>query len=119
MARRLRPAGRTSVHHSAAATTVVPAVSTICSATQWPGSTDRGIDPRKNSSAVLAGPETLTLYNISGPEDFFVHVAVADNTPTATTRRRDHLATRPEAGHAPERPDLRPVAGRARRSGGC
>lgn len=44
-------------------------------------------------------PEVPALYNVTGPEDFFVQVAVAD---TAHLQRLiiDHLATRPEVGHA-------------------
>lgn len=51
------------------------------------------------TSAVLGFPETLALYNVSGPEDFFLHVAVSDS---ADLQRIivDHLATRPEVGHA-------------------
>jgi DNA-binding Lrp family transcriptional regulator len=51
------------------------------------------------SAAVLALPETLALYNVSGPEDYFLHVAVSDS---AQLQRiiMDQLATRPEVGHA-------------------
>ncbi|NDL58264.1 Lrp/AsnC family transcriptional regulator [Phytoactinopolyspora mesophila] len=51
------------------------------------------------TAAVLALPETLALYNVSGPEDFFLHVAVSDS---ADLQRiiMDQLATRPEVGHA-------------------
>lgn len=51
------------------------------------------------TSAVLGFPETLALYNVSGPEDFFLHVAVSDS---ADLQRiiMDQLATRPEVGHA-------------------
>jgi DNA-binding Lrp family transcriptional regulator len=51
------------------------------------------------TGAVLALPETLALYTVSGPDDFFLHVAVADS---AHLHRLivDHLATRPEVGHA-------------------
>lgn len=44
-------------------------------------------------------PEVLALYNVSGPEDFFIQVAVTDS---AHLQRLivDHLATRPEVGHA-------------------
>jgi DNA-binding Lrp family transcriptional regulator len=65
------------------------------------------------TTAVLALPETLALYNVSGPEDFFVHVAVADS---GHLQRLivDHLATRPEVGHAQthlifDRPLVAPV----------
>jgi DNA-binding Lrp family transcriptional regulator len=65
------------------------------------------------TAAVLALPETLALYNVSGPEDFFVHIAVTDS---AHLQRIivDHLATRPEVGHAQthlifDRPLLAPV----------
>jgi DNA-binding Lrp family transcriptional regulator len=51
------------------------------------------------TAAVLALPETLALYTVSGPDDFFLHVAVADS---AHLHRLivDHLTTRPEVGHA-------------------
>lgn len=51
------------------------------------------------TAAVLAMPEVMALYNVSGPEDFFVQVAVADS---AHLQRLivDHLATRAEVGHA-------------------
>jgi DNA-binding Lrp family transcriptional regulator len=65
------------------------------------------------TSAVLALPETLALYNVTGPEDFFLHVAVADS---AHLQRLiiDDLATRPEVGHAQthlifDRPMVSPV----------
>jgi DNA-binding Lrp family transcriptional regulator len=65
------------------------------------------------AAAVLALPEVLAFYNVSGPEDFFIHVAVADS---AHLQRLivDHLATRPEVGHAQthlifDRPLLAPV----------
>jgi DNA-binding Lrp family transcriptional regulator len=48
--------------------------------------------------AVLALPETVALYNVSGPEDMFLHVAVTDS---AHLQRLiiDALASRPEVGH--------------------
>ncbi|MGC0363147.1 DNA-binding Lrp family transcriptional regulator [Rhodococcus sp. 27YEA15] len=48
---------------------------------------------------VLAMPETLALFNVSGPEDFFLHVAVRDS---AHLQRIliDRLATHPEVWHA-------------------
>ena len=51
------------------------------------------------TTGVLALPETLALYTVSGPDDFFLHVAVADS---AHLHRLivDHLTTRPEVGHA-------------------
>lgn len=65
------------------------------------------------TAAVLAMPEVLALYNVSGPEDFFIQVAVADS---AHLQRLivDHLATRPEVGHAQthlifDRPRTAPV----------
>ncbi|ABG99852.1 transcriptional regulator, AsnC family protein (plasmid) [Rhodococcus jostii RHA1] len=51
------------------------------------------------TAAVQALPETLALYNVSGPEDFFVHVAVTDSEHLHRLII-DHLATRPEVGHA-------------------
>ncbi|WP_166347202.1 Lrp/AsnC family transcriptional regulator [Phytoactinopolyspora limicola] len=70
------------------------------------------------TAAVLTLPETLALYNVSGPEDFFLHVAVADS---ADLQRiiMEQLATRPEVGHAQthlifDRPLAAPV--RPRRS---
>ncbi len=48
--------------------------------------------------AALALPETLALYNVSGPEDYFLHVAVADSRHLQQIIV-DHLATRPEVGH--------------------
>ncbi len=52
-----------------------------------------------SSAAVLALAETLALFSASGPEDFFLHVAVRDSE--ALQRLVvDHLATRPEVGHA-------------------
>ncbi|PRX46571.1 DNA-binding Lrp family transcriptional regulator [Prauserella shujinwangii] len=50
-------------------------------------------------AAALALPETLSVYNVSGPEDYFLHVAVTDS---AHLQRIivDHLATRPEVAHA-------------------
>ncbi|MGH3769553.1 MAG: Lrp/AsnC family transcriptional regulator [Pseudonocardiaceae bacterium] len=48
--------------------------------------------------AALALPETLALYNVSGPEDYFLHVAVADSRHLQRIIV-DHLATRPEVGH--------------------
>jgi DNA-binding Lrp family transcriptional regulator len=61
------------------------------------------------TTAVLALPETLALYNVSGPEDFFVHVAVADSAPAAADRRppRHPARGRPR----PDPPDLRPADG--------
>lgn len=65
------------------------------------------------SAAVLALPETLALFSVSGPEDFFLHVAVRDSE--ALQRLIvDHLATRPEVGHAQthlifDRPLVAPV----------
>ncbi|AYY14931.1 Lrp/AsnC family transcriptional regulator [Actinobacteria bacterium YIM 96077] len=50
------------------------------------------------TSAVLALPETIALYNVSGPEDYFLHVAVANSTDLQRIIV-DHLATRPEVGH--------------------
>lgn len=50
------------------------------------------------TAAVLARPETVALYNVSGPEDFFLHVAVADSTELQRLIV-DHLAARPEVGH--------------------
>lgn len=65
------------------------------------------------TAAVLALPETLALYTVSGPDDFFLHVAVADS---AHLHRLivDHLTTRPEVGHAQthlifDRPRVSPV----------
>ena len=65
------------------------------------------------TGAVLALPETLALYTVSGPDDFFLHVAVADS---AHLHRLivDDLATRPEVGHAQthlifDRPMVAPV----------
>ncbi|HLU57787.1 MAG TPA: Lrp/AsnC family transcriptional regulator [Pseudonocardia sp.] len=51
------------------------------------------------TNAVLALPETLAIYTVSGPHDLFLHVAVADS---AHLYRLivDHLTTRPEVGHA-------------------
>ncbi|ATL70473.1 Lrp/AsnC family transcriptional regulator [Nocardia terpenica] len=51
------------------------------------------------TSAILALPETLALYNVSGPDDYFVHVAVTDSTHLQAILV-DHLATRPEVSHA-------------------
>ncbi len=48
--------------------------------------------------AALALPETLALYNVSGPEDYFLHVAVADSRHLQRIIV-DQLATRPEVGH--------------------
>lgn len=48
--------------------------------------------------AALALPWTLAVYNVSGPEDYFLHVAVADSTELQRIVV-DHLATRPEVGH--------------------
>lgn len=63
--------------------------------------------------AALALPEVLALYTVSGPDDFFVHVAVPDS---AHLHRLivDHLATRPEVGHCQthlifDRPLVAPV----------
>jgi DNA-binding Lrp family transcriptional regulator len=50
------------------------------------------------TAAVLAMPETLALYNVSGPEDFFLHVAVIDSTDLQRVII-DDLASRPEVGH--------------------
>jgi DNA-binding Lrp family transcriptional regulator len=50
------------------------------------------------TAAMLGRPETLALYNVSGPEDYFLHVAVADSTELQHLIV-DHLATRPEVGH--------------------
>lgn len=50
------------------------------------------------TSAVVALPETLALYNVSGPEDFFLHVAATDSTDLQRLIV-DDLATRPEVGH--------------------
>lgn len=50
------------------------------------------------TAAVLTYPETLALYNVSGPEDFFLHVAVIDSTDLQRLII-DDLATRPEVGH--------------------
>ncbi|WP_219419706.1 Lrp/AsnC family transcriptional regulator [Pseudonocardia nigra] len=65
------------------------------------------------TSGVLALPETLALYTVSGPDDFFVHVAVSDS---AHLHRLvvDHFTTRPEVGHAQthlifDRPLVAPV----------
>ncbi|WP_157252448.1 Lrp/AsnC family transcriptional regulator [Nonomuraea typhae] len=47
---------------------------------------------------VLALPETITLFHVAGPEDFLVHVAVAD----ATSLHRlvlDQFLVRPEIVH--------------------
>ena len=49
--------------------------------------------------AALALPETIALYNITGPEDFFLHVAVGDSRDLQSVIV-DHLATRPEVVHA-------------------
>ncbi|EHB45868.1 transcriptional regulator, AsnC family [Mycolicibacterium rhodesiae JS60] len=51
------------------------------------------------TAAVRLLPETLALYNVSGPEDFFIHVAVTDSEHLQQLIM-DHLATRPEVGHA-------------------
>jgi DNA-binding Lrp family transcriptional regulator len=48
--------------------------------------------------AALALPETLALYNVSGPEDYFLHVAVTDSRHLQQIIV-DDLATRPEVGH--------------------
>jgi DNA-binding Lrp family transcriptional regulator len=48
--------------------------------------------------AVLDLPQTLALYNITGPEDFFLHVAVRDSAELQSVIV-DHLATRPEVVH--------------------
>lgn len=47
----------------------------------------------------LALPETLALFHVSGPEDFFLHVAVRDS---AHLQRilLDHLAVHPQVWHA-------------------
>ncbi|OLT11692.1 ArsR family transcriptional regulator [Pseudonocardia sp. CNS-139] len=65
------------------------------------------------TAAVLALPEVLAFYTVSGPDDFFVHVAVRDS---AALHRLivDHLTTRPEVGHAQthlifDRPVVAPV----------
>jgi DNA-binding Lrp family transcriptional regulator len=65
------------------------------------------------TAAVMALPEVLAFYTVSGPEDFFVHVAVADS---GHLHRLivDHLTTRSEVGHAQthlifDRPLLAPV----------
>ncbi len=50
------------------------------------------------TAAALALPETVALFNVSGPEDFFLHVAVQDSTHLQRLII-DHLATRPEVGH--------------------
>ncbi|WP_129664860.1 Lrp/AsnC family transcriptional regulator [Phytoactinopolyspora endophytica] len=50
------------------------------------------------TAGVLALPETLALYNVSGPEDFFLHVAVIDSTDLQRLIV-DDLAARPEVGH--------------------
>lgn len=64
-------------------------------------------------AAALALPEVLAFYTVSGPDDFFVHVAVADS---AHLHRLivDHFTTRPEVGHAQthlifDRPLMAPV----------
>ncbi|MEJ3655195.1 Lrp/AsnC family transcriptional regulator [Actinomycetes bacterium KLBMP 9759] len=64
-------------------------------------------------AAALALPETLALYNVSGPEDYFVHVAVRDS---GELQRLivDHLVSRHEVGHAQtylifDRPHLSPI----------
>jgi DNA-binding Lrp family transcriptional regulator len=65
------------------------------------------------TAAALALPETLALYTVSGPEDYFLHVAVTDS---GHLHRLivDHLTTRPEVGHAQthlifDRPRVSPV----------
>ncbi|NEE04428.1 Lrp/AsnC family transcriptional regulator [Phytoactinopolyspora halotolerans] len=50
------------------------------------------------TAAVLELPETLALYNVSGPEDFFLHVAVVDSTDLQRLII-DDLASRPEIAH--------------------
>ena len=50
------------------------------------------------TAAVLTWPETLALFNVSGPEDFFLHVAVPDSTHLHRVLV-DRLAARPEVGH--------------------
>jgi DNA-binding Lrp family transcriptional regulator len=65
------------------------------------------------TAAVLALPETLALYTVSGPDDFFLHVAVADSSHLYRLIV-DHLTTRPEVGHAQthlifDRPQVAPV----------
>ncbi|MFD6517421.1 Lrp/AsnC family transcriptional regulator [Rhodococcus sp. NPDC060176] len=47
----------------------------------------------------LALPETLALFNVSGPEDFFLHVAVRDSAHLQRVLI-DHLAAHPEVWHA-------------------
>jgi DNA-binding Lrp family transcriptional regulator len=65
------------------------------------------------TAGVLALPETLAFYTVSGPDDFYLHVAVADS---AHLHRLivNHLTTRPEIGHAQthlifDRPLVSPV----------
>lgn len=58
------------------------------------------------TSAILALPETLALYNVSGPDDYFVHVAVTDSTHLQAILV-DHLATRSQPRTNP--PYLRPA----------
>ena len=65
------------------------------------------------TAGALALPETLALYTVSGPDDYFVHVAVTDS---AHLHRLivDHFTTRPEVGHAQthlifDRPMVSPV----------
>jgi DNA-binding Lrp family transcriptional regulator len=63
-------------------------------------------------------PEVPELYNVTGPEDFFVQVAVADSVHLQRLII-DHLATRPEVRHAPtdlifDRPAHRPGSTPAR-----
>jgi DNA-binding Lrp family transcriptional regulator len=65
------------------------------------------------TAAVRALPETLALYCVSGPEDYYLHVAVSDS---AHLHRLivDHLVARPEVGHAQtrlifDRPVITPV----------
>ena len=65
------------------------------------------------TAAVRALPETLALYCVSGPEDYYLHVAVSDS---AHLHRLivDHLLARPEVGHAQtrlifDRPVVTPV----------
>jgi DNA-binding Lrp family transcriptional regulator len=50
-------------------------------------------------AAVRQLPETVALYNVSGNQDFFIHVATTDSDHLQRFII-DHLATRLEVGHA-------------------